>query len=338
MVTIRDVAKAAGVSIATVSRVINGHPVVSEKTRRKVLKVIRELHYRPMPSPRRKSTLFGVLAVLIPDLLGYHYNEILMAIEQYAREEGFDTMISVPKGLPSRELEILDEYFKRRVDGVIICELHGSENILEKFLKSGIPVTAVDYKMTEVRVDSVNTDNVGGAYKALKYLYSKGHRKVLYLRGPSSVYSSQDREEGIKKFLAKHRDMEVYFSKSEGFEPDNGYFTVKTHLAQYGKNFTAIFAVCDYVALGALKALAESGLKVPDDVSIIGFDDSPFAPYTVPPLTTVLQPRKEMGIVAAQLLIDRLKSSQNRLCRNVILPTKIVERESVKDVGNRGVE
>ena len=332
MPNIRDVARTAGVSIATVSRVINGHPRVSEKTRRKVLKAIKELHYRPVPSPRKSLRLFGPLGVLLPDLMGYHYNEILMAIEHHARENKFDTMVSIPKGLPARETEVLDEYFKKKVDGVIIFELRSDKNILEKFMKSGIPVTAVDYKMEEIKVDSVNVDNAGGAYSAMRYLYEHGHRKILFVPGPENVHSACDRREGVERFARKHEDVEILVGESGGFEPENGYLSVRMHLAKYGKNFTAIFSVCDYTALGVLWALAEAGLRVPEDVSVMSFDDSPFAAYTVPPLTTVLQPRWEMGVIATQLLIERLTSPKSRIHRNVVLPTRIVERKSVATV------
>lgn len=332
MPNIRDVARVAGVSIATVSRVINGHPRVSERTRKKVLKAMKELHYRPVPSPRKSLRLFGTLGVLMPDLMGYHYNEILMAIEHHARENKFDTMVAIPKGLPAREMEVLDEYFKKKVDGVIIFELRGNETVLEKFMRSGIPITAVDYKMEEIKVDSVNVDNMGGAYSAMRYLYERGHRKILFIPGPENVHSACDRREGVEKFVKKHEDVQVFMGESQGFEPEDGYLSVKIHLAKYGKNFTAIFAVCDYTALGALWAVAEAGLQIPKDISVISFDDSPFAAYTVPPLTTVLQPRWEMGVVATQLLIERLTSPRNRIHRNVVLPTRIVERKSVATV------
>jgi len=327
------VAKRAGVSIATVSRVINGNPHVSEETRKRVLKAIKEIGYKPLPSIRQKNQLMRTIGVLVPDLIGCHYTEIVMAIEEFAYEHGFDLMLAVPRGLPSKEEGILDEYFRRKIDGVIVCEFNTGEEYLDRFIKSGVPVVALDYYIDEIRIDSVNIDNARGAYSALRYLYNKGHRKILYVRGPSHVAASLDRERGIHKFVKKHPDVEVVIpEKWGGFNPEDGYRQVKEHLKLYGKNFTAIFAINDYTTLGIYRALSEAGLKIPEDVSIVGFDDAPFARYAYPPLTTVAQPRWEMGITAAQLLIDRLSSQRAKVPRNVILPTRIVERESVKEL------
>ncbi|MDI3517481.1 MAG: LacI family transcriptional regulator [Thermotogota bacterium] len=179
----------------------------------------------------------------------------------------------------------------------------------------------------------VNIDNIQGAYSALRYLYNKGHRKVLYVRGPSHIAASLEREKGIKKFLNRHPDMEVFIpDKWGGFNPEDGYRQIKEHLRKYGKNFTAIFVVNDYSTLGVYEALMESGLEIPDDVSVLGFDDAPFSKYIYPPLTTVAQPRWEMGTTAAQLLIDRISTQKVKVPRNVVLPTRIVERKSVKEL------
>ncbi len=329
----RDVARRAGVSIATVSRVVNGSPNVSEETRKKVLKAIKETGYKPLPSSRQKNQLMRTIGILVPDLLGYHYSEIVMAIEEFAYEHRFDLMLAAPRGLPAKEEEILDEYFRRKIDGVIVCEFNTGEEYLERFIKSGVPVVALDYFIDEIHIDSVNIDNIQGAYSALRYLYNKGHRKVLYVRGPSHIAASLEREKGIKKFLNRHPDMEVFIpDKWGGFNPEDGYRQIKEHLRKYGKNFTAIFVVNDYSTLGVYEALMESGLEIPDDVSVLGFDDAPFSKYIYPPLTTVAQPRWEMGTTAAQLLIDRISTQKVKVPRNVVLPTRIVERKSVKEL------
>lgn len=123
---------------------------------------------------------------------------------------------------------------------------------------------------------------------------------------------------------------------SQGFEPEYGYLAVKKHLKEFGADISSVFCVNDHTALGAIRALNESGLRIPEDVSVIGFDDSPFSPYTVPPLTTISQPRKEMGRVAAQLLMERVNSFKQVVFRNIVLPTKLVIRKSVRqfDVEN----
>jgi LacI family transcriptional regulator len=332
LVTIKDVAEHAGVSIATVSRVINGAKNVSDDTRKKVIKVIKKLGYKPMPSLRNRSELFYTLGVMVPDLKGYHYNEILMAIEEYASVHGFEIMVSVPKMSPEEEKHVLDQYFKRKIDGIILCELFGDTDYLEPFINSGVPIVALDYYIEEILCDSVNIDNVSGARSAMKYLYNMGHRNILYIRGVEKSPASKNREKGIEKFLRKHKDVQVYFSEHSGYNPSDGYEAVESFLKKHGLKFTAIFAVNDWASIGALRALYDHGLRVPDDVSIIGYDNGPFSEYLYPPLTTIHQLRREMGLTAAQLLIERILGKGPKIPRNVVLPTKLIERKSVKKV------
>ncbi|MGC8819929.1 MAG: LacI family DNA-binding transcriptional regulator [Fervidobacterium sp.] len=332
MVTIKDVAREAGVSIATVSRVVNGFSNVSDSTRKKVIRAIKNLGYKPMPSLRKASELLYNIGVLLPNLVGDHYNEILMAIEDYAKKSNFEVMVSVPSMKPEMEKHILDQYFKRKIDGIILCELYGDVNYLDPFLNSGIPIVVLDFYIEEVICDSVNIDNVTGAIQAMKYLYKMGHRKILYVRGPENSPASRNREKGIKRFVDRHKDVEVFFSEHEGYNPEDGYISVKKFLEKYGKTFTGVFAVNDWSAIGAIRALREHGLSIPDDVSIIGYDDAPYAEYLYPPLTTIHQPRWEMGQMAAQLLIDRILGKGPKIPRNVILPTQLIERHSVKKI------
>lgn len=329
MVTIKDVAKVANVSIATVSRVINGYDNVDEKTRKKVLKAIRELGYKPRTHYALNGALLRTVGVLMPDLGGYHYGEILTGIEEYCFEKNFDVMVSLTRSLPDVEKEVLDQYFKRKVDGILVCTLAGEEKLLERFLNSGVTIVAIDSKIDELRVDSVNVDNFNGAYHAMKYLYEKRHRRILYIPGPQNSHAAVEREKAIETFAIRHK-VKVIISEERGFQPETGYSAVKNYLKKRGKDFTAIFCVNDYVALGALNALNDAGINVPEEVSIMGFDDSPFASYTIPPLTTVSQPRWLMGKLGAELLLDKLNNPFKSSFRTIALPAQIVERKSVK--------
>ncbi|MFO7882664.1 MAG: LacI family DNA-binding transcriptional regulator [Kosmotogaceae bacterium] len=331
MVTVRDIAEKTGVSIATVSRVINGNKSVAEETRKKVLKTMKELEYKPRPRFGENGTLLKTLGVIVPNIRAYHYPQIITGIYEASFNNDFDVMIALAKDKPIREREILDEYFNRKVDGILVCTLKCEEHYIDRFIESGIPVVAVDYPLEEVRIDSVNIDNVMGAYSALRYLYKKGHRSVYYIRGALNVYASRDREHGIKKFVRRHKDMEVTMSQAAGFEAEHGYAAILENKSKL-KDFSVVFCSNDYVAMGALRGLNELKLTVPDEISVMGFDDAPFAPYTVPPLTTVFQPRTEMGTIAAQLLIDRLNTGKKSVFKNIVLPTKVAERKTVKNL------
>lgn len=333
MPNIHDVAKLAGVSIATVSRVINGAEKVSEETRRKVISAIKQLGYKPRPSLRKASELLYNIGVLVPSLKGYHYTEILMGIEEFANKHDFEVMVSVPKLIPEEEKHVLDQYFKRKIDGIILCELMGGVNFIKPFIKSGIPIVVLDYDIEEILCDSVNIDNFSGAMSALKYLYSNGHRKILYLRGPKYSPAAVNREKAVRKFQDKHKDVEIFLSENEGYNPEDGYFAIVNHLKKHGLNFTAVFAINDWAAIGTMRALREAGLSIPEDVSVIGYDNAPYSEFLYPPLTTIHQPRWEMGQTAAQLIIERITKTGPKIPRNVILPTKLIERASVKKIG-----
>lgn len=332
-VNIKRVAEEAGVSTATVSRVINGSDRVKEETRKKVLRVIKKLGYKPMPALRKIADLNYTIGVLVPNLVGDHYNEMVMAIENYASKNGFELIVSIPKMLPESERYVLDQFFKRKIDGVILCELYTGVTYLEPFLKSGVPIVALDYNIEDITCDSVNVNNKHGAFIAMNHLYENGHRKILFIRGPHLSPAALEREKGVLKFLKKYDDVEVFYSEFEGYEPEIGYESVMAHLKKYGKNFTAIFTINDWTATGALSALYEKGLKVPEDISLVGFDDAPYVKYIVPPLTTIKQPRWEMGQTAAQLLIERIQNKGSNIPKNVILQPQLIVRKSVKKIG-----
>ncbi len=329
---IKDVAREAGVSVATVSRVINGAKNVNEETRKKVLKAIKNLGYKPFPSLRKAGELSKTIGVMVPNLYGYHYTEILMAIEEKAYNENFEVMVATPKGEVDAERHILDQYFKRKVDGVIVSELHGRVELINQFIKSGIPIVLLDYSLEDVSVDSVNIDNYVSAMTVLKYLYSKGHRKILYLRGLLNLPAGKHRLNAALSFANRHKDVEIYIPDDDVFEPQNAYKAVKNHLQKYGRNFSAVFSFNDWAAIGVYYALKESGLDIPNDISVVGFDDADYSKFLYPSLTTVSQPRAEMGRIATELLIERIVKRKNSIPRNVILPTKLIERDSVRDL------
>lgn len=333
MANIRDVAKEAKVSVATVSRVINGGKNVSPKTKNKVLKAIRKLNYKPKISYRKASTgIYKTLAFLVPDLRTYHYGEILMGVESCATENGFDVLVSITGLNPEFEKRTLSDLFERKIDGIILSELFIEKETLEKFKEIGIPIVIIDFKHDEIFMDSVNSDNVSGGYHAIKFLYDNGHRKILHIPGPEWSPAAQDRIKGIKKFLSKHKDVEVKFSEIKGYEPEIGRKAIREYLNKYGLDFTAIFSVNDWTAVAIIDELKNNGIKVPDDVSIIGFDDAPIAKYLTPNLTTVKQHRWEMGYTGTQLLIERITSGKSKLPRNILIPTDLVIRDSVKKI------
>jgi len=328
MPSIKDVAKLAGVSIATVSRVINGYDNVAEETRKRVIEAIRKLNYHPVYSVKT-AALKRTIGVLVPDFGGFHYNGILTGIEKEAIKRDFTLMVSTTFHRTSVELERLEVLFAKRVDGIIVCTTKRDEEQLERFVKSAIPVVVVDREEPEIKLDSVGIDNYSAGRLCAKYLMNKGHRKILLLRGKSDIFSFSDRERGFIDYCNKHGAEAK--AVPCGYFPEHGYCAVEKYLKKNGKDFTAVFAINDFTAIGAMKALNDAGLHVPDDVSVMGFDDDPISRYTIPALTTVRQPREEMGKAAFEILYDRLMGKKG-VARKILLPVELVERSSVKEL------
>jgi LacI family transcriptional regulator len=328
---IRDVAKKANVSIATVSRVINGYDNVSEKTKKKVLKAMRELNYRPAPS-YRNTKLFKTLAILVPNLQNSHYGEIVMGVESAARESGFDLFISITKENPDMEYESIENFFQRKIDGIILSEFFIEKEKLEKFQKLNIPIVIADFKDDSVFLDSVNTDNFSGAYQAMNFLYENGHRKILHIPGPNWSPAARDRINGINEFVKHHNDVEVYFTSNSGYFPKEGRLALKNYLKNNGINFTAVFAVNDLIAISVIDELRRQNINVPNDISVIGFDDAPISEYFYPYLTTIRQFRWDMGYTAAKLLIEKILNTKSSLPRKILIPTELVIRDTVRKI------
>ncbi|HPE69992.1 MAG TPA: LacI family DNA-binding transcriptional regulator [Thermotogota bacterium] len=334
MITIKDVAREAGVSIATVSRVLNSPEKVSEMTRKNVLKVVHKTGFKLSPSPRKQGW-FKTVGLIAPNLMGNFYGEIAMGIEKVLFDHRFDLLVAMARDIQKREKQIIEEYFQRKVDGLLVCTMLTEEHILDRLIDSGIPVVAVDHRVGDIKADSVNIDNVSAAFSVAKFLYERGHRKVLCIPGQDYVYSSLDRIKGLQFFAQAHKDITFHFTRIRGFEPQYGYDALHAYLKHNPLDFSAIFGFNDHICMGVFSALKELGVSVPGQVSVMGFDDSVFAPYTVPGLTTVSQPRVEMGRLAAELLLERLSRKGPKIFRNVLLPTQIVERESVGFVGGK---
>ncbi len=329
MATLREISKKIGISIATISRVLNGAENVSPETRKKVLKAIREFNYKPNKIPKKK--LHNVIGIIVPNIKGNHYNIIAEGIEKFLLNTRYDSFVTTTHQLLNKETELIEQFFSRRVDGIIICTSRNDEKQIEWLINSSIPVVTVDRQDTDIRVDTVGIDNFESAYRGIKYLYKKGHRKVLFVEGDKDIYSIRERKNAVLYFAERYPDMEVTVIEGN-LEFEGGYYPVKEYLDKREVDFTAIFFSNDQMAVGGMHALYEKGLRVPYDVSVLGFDDDVYARFLNPPLTTIRQPREELGEMAARLIIERIEGNGSKVNRRIILPTSIVERDSVRNL------
>ncbi len=328
--TIRDVARAASVSTSTVSHVINGTRYVSPETRQRVLQAMSELNYSPnrlARSLRNNRTL--TLGVLLPNSANPFFAEVLLGIENVCFERGYNIIMGNASDDPQRELEYLQVWLSRQVDGILLISTGAYNDSLTLLASHETPVVMVDRTAGIPTMDEILTANKQGGLLATRYLLERGHRRIGCITGPSYLTPSAERVEGYAEALrAAGVPLNEALIVTGDFLHASGYRACQ-HMLGLADPPTAIFACNDLMAVGALCAVHEAGLHVPDDVSVIGYDDIPLASYTVPRLTTIAQPAREIGQLAAERLIARLQQATAAPAHQQ-LPVRLVERDSCR--------
>ncbi|MEV4561344.1 LacI family DNA-binding transcriptional regulator [Kitasatospora sp. NPDC049285] len=327
-----DVAKLAGVSHQTVSRVLNGAPHVRPDTRERVLAAIRELDYRPNSAARalvtRRSQTLGVVSF---DSTLYGPASMLDGIERAARSAGYFVSVANLRSLDSRSVqEAVDRLRDQGIEGVVVIAPQTSAVSAVARLSSAIPIVAVG-SGTQPRVPMVSVDNSSGAQAATRHLLDLGHRTVHHLAGPPGWQESQDRRDGWRRVL-EAAGAPVPPVESGDWSARSGY-EAGLRLAEQAE-VTAVFCANDHMALGLLRALHEAGRSVPGDISVVGFDDIPEAGYFTPPLTTVRQDFSELGRRALELLVAELAGATHPRT-HVQIPPEMVLRRSVGPAARR---
>ncbi len=337
--TIKEVAKVANVSITTVSRVSNGSKGVSAKTRRRVLNAIKELGYSPSAmASGLKTRISKSIGIAVPDTIGDFYGEVIDGIESVATENGYNLIISLNHHIIKEELKAVNFFKAKKVDGAILVTTLDDDDYVRSLIEGGFDIVLLDRAPRGLKVDTVKTDNFRGGYIATEYLLNLGHSAILLIRGLSCLDSSRERFNGYKRALKdKKIEYDSTFILNGDFTIDSGYTTIKKYLDEKGLNFTAVFAANDQMAIGAIKALNDKGIVVPDEVSIVGFDDSYISPYIIPSLTTIKQRKEEMGKVATELLLNRISSfdKEKKVPRQVTISVELIERESAIPISSK---
>jgi LacI family transcriptional regulator len=328
--TIRDVASHAGVSHQTVSRVINGNPNVSAPTREKVLATISELGYVPSPMARGLiSNRTHSIGVVADDISDQFFARVVAGAERAARDRGYYLMIGSVEP-EDDERGYLRLMLERRVEGLLLARpsvpLRLSD--LDPVMQAGVPIVSIG--SSRVPGIAVDVDNRQGGYDATRHLLEHGHRAIATIVGPPDWPSSAARLEGYRKALAEagipYDETLVVQADDWGLESGRA---AAERLCVGGASFTALFAHSDLTALGSIRQLRLSGRSIPEDVSVVGYDDLPVAGYVDPPLTTVHQPMEEVGALAATVLLDQLVQRTGRTDEERLLPAQLVSRQSV---------
>lgn len=324
----REVAQLANVSVQTVSCVVNGTGSISEETRERVLQAIAQLNYRRDPIARSMRTgRTQLIGLLVLDITNPVLSLIASAVEAEAYARGYSVLLYNVSLDKRREHAYLEAVAERLVDGLVIVNAVDRDKTFAEIQRSHIPTVLVDCLATPL-IPSVSVDNRQGAYLAVRHLIELGHRRIAHLSGAPALEVARHRIEGYRRALADHGldYVQIVNPVNNRWDYRSGYLATQS-LLQSAPPPTALFAASDQMAIGAYRALAEAGVRVPDDVSVVGFDDIEAASYITPPLTTVRQPFEEIGQRALSLLFELL-SDQQPVTTQIVLPPELVLRQS----------
>lgn len=339
--SIIDVARKAGVSIATVSRVINDVSIVREDTRQKVLNAIEELNFSPNAIARvlvtRKTHTIGMI---IPDISNPIYSEASRGIEEIASKNKYNLIFCNTNYLHSKELKYINIFREYRIEGLILATAEIEDNYVSMLKREKFPCVLLFRQVKDEDINFVVVDNEKGAFKIVQHLITLGYKRIGHITGPANISCSQLRLKGYKRALEKNSlKFSQDFCITSRFEEGDGYKAMQK-LLDRRMNIEAVFCANDLIAFGAIRAIKERRLRIPDDVAVVGFDDIKPSSYTTPALTTVNQPSYQMGSLSAEILINMIRGD-SMTSKRVILEPEIIIRESCglgKDSGQRDLE
>lgn len=335
MASIRDVAQLADVSTATVSHVLNGTRYVSPGLTQRVQTAMVELNYQPdavAQSLRRRKTL--TLGLLVPSVEIPFFASVAYSIERSAADNGYNIILCNSGWQMSTEQAHLRDLLARRVDGLICISASMSAAEIGPVIEGGTPVVMFERQMPDIGLDAVGIDNELGAYVASRHLLKLGHRRIAIVKGMVISTVSDDRLRGCRRaFNEAGISLDDLLLFSGNFLPETGWQATE-HFLALPEPPTAIFAFNDLMALGVLNRLTQSSLRVPQDVSVVGFDDIPLSRYMNPALTTVRQPQTQMGRRAVELLLQRIAGNGSAQAQYIKFKPELIVRSSTTGIAD----
>jgi len=345
MVTIRDVARRAGFSASTVSMVLNDAPLaryIRASTKLRIEEVARSLGYRPNQLARSlRSQRNHTVGVMVFDITDPFCTPILRGIESALYQAAYVPILTDAHNDRTRFERYLEMLLERRIEGLLVIAnwLFVDINILADLEKRSIPTVVIGRRLETDSISSVMVDNEAGGVMALEHLYKLGHRSIAFIRGPKSLADSAQRWHGVRSFArsaALPIDPKLVAQLPDSSHPNEAFDTacrLTEDMLRRRRSFTALMAFDDISALGALRALTKAGVKVPEECSIIGFDDTAPAALSAPPLSTIRQPMETMGTTAVQIIVDGINSSLEKRDSGVIhlqLSPELIVRDSTR--------
>ncbi|WP_017904077.1 LacI family DNA-binding transcriptional regulator [Pseudomonas asplenii] len=333
MATIKDVAALAGISYTTVSHVVNKTRPVSERVRLKVEAAIAELDYVPSAVARSlKAKSTATIGLLVPNSLNPYFAELARGIEDYCERNNYCVILCNSDDDPDKQRNYLRVLLEKRVDGLIVASTGGDDSFAAGLSAVRTPMVIVDRDIDGMETDRVRIDHEEGAYLATRHLLELGHRAIAHIGGPKDTSVAQLRLAGYHRALQQAKvKVPARWIVASDFTSTGGYLAAAKLLD--GERPSAIFAGNDMLGIGALRAAAERGIRVPGELSVIGFDDIRMSRYVYPALTTVGQSILELGETAAELLLRRIATPELALDQRIVVPS-IVMRESTAAVAD----
>jgi len=315
MANIRDVAKKAGVGIATVSRYINQDGYVSEAVGEKIQAAIDELNYKPNALARALFTKSSkMIGLIIPNIVNPFYPELAVGVENRAKEKGYSIVLSNTEYSKQNEASFIDMFLQHRVDGIIVANAKCDK----EYINAKIPIISIEKRIDD-SITYVSSDNKKGGRLVAEYMIEKGFKRILHIKGPEDIESANDR---YLSFAEKLQEQGIQVDVLEGI-----YGEDFSNIGQTLKNYEAVFVWNDDLSISILSECYHAGLKVPEDIEVIGYDNIFFSRKTIPALTTVNQSIGEMGEAAVDLIIDQIENGKSAV-KEKIFDVELVKRDT----------
>lgn len=331
MVTIRDVAREAGVSVASASRALNEHQNVTPETRGRVHEAARRLRYIPHEGARSLTRRrCDVIGVVLPDLFGEYFSELVRGIDRVAHASGLQLLLSNMHGSPHETASAI-RTMRGRVDGLLVMPPEGDGNYLHDALPHGLPAVLLNHDETHGEASAVGVDNHGGARAITEHLVERGYRRIAHIAGPRHNRDARERQRGFADAIAATIGERGPVIVPGDFTEAGGAEAARLLIA--GKvPFDAIFCANDMMALGCMSVLTEAGLAIPDDVGVAGFDDIPLAHYATPPLTTMKVHIAEIGERAMTDLLSKMRGAGDTPALQILAPELVVRASTMRTI------